>query len=157
MTHDHVTDRELLLLVLERQEIIMASTTALTAAVEGLTTVVAEVVQVVNSNDDQAAIDAATAAIETAITDLKGALPKPAAPVVSSVSPSSGSAGSSVALDGTGLTGATGVEFGSTAAESFTVDSDTQITAVVPAGEGAVEVVVTTPAGVSAGVSFSFA
>ena len=49
--------------------------------------------------------------------------------------------GNQVILTGTGFTGATQVYFGTTAATSFTVDSDTQITAVAPAGtEGTVEV-----------------
>jgi hypothetical protein len=159
MRHEHLSERELLLLIIEKQEDIMASTTALTTAVEELTTVVGEIVGVVNNNEDQAAIDAATSAIETAITDLKGALPKPAAsaPEVSSVTPTSGAAESSVEIAGTGLTGATGVEFGSNAASSYTVDSDTQITAIVPAGEGEVQVVVAGPGGSSTGVAFSYA
>ncbi len=134
----------------------MASTEALTKAVAELTTVVGEVVTVVNDNEDQAAIDAATAAIETAISDLKGALPKPAAPTISSLEPASGAAESSVVITGTGLTGASGLWFGANAA-TFTGDSDTQITATVPAGEGSVEVTVSTLAGTSAGVSFSYA
>ena len=53
-------------------------------------------------------------------------------------------------IAGSGFTGATAVSFGSTAATSFTVDSDTQITAVSPAGTaGAVDVTVTTPYGQS--------
>jgi len=76
----------------------------------------------------------------------------PSGPMVSSISPSSGpAAGStSVTITGTGFTGATGVSFGSTAASSFTVDSDTQITAISPAGSGTVDVTVTTPNGISA-------
>ena len=154
MTHDHLSDRELLLLVLEKQEIQMAQTEALTAAVSELTTVVGEVVAVVNGTDDQAAIDAATTAIETAITDLKGALPKPV-PVVSSLTPNTGGEGTSVVIDGSGLTGATSVDFGPTGS-TFTVDSDSQITATAPAGEGAVSVVVATPGGSSAPVEYTF-
>ena len=152
--HDH-TDRELLLLILQNQETQMAQTTALSAAVAGLTTVVGEVVTDLNSNDDQAAIDAATSAIETAITDLKGALPKPAAPVVDSLNPNSGPEGTSVAIVGTGFTGATTVTFGSTDS-TFTVDSDTQITATSPAGSGGVPVVVVGPGGSSTPVEYTY-
>jgi len=60
--------------------------------------------------------------------------PPPPAPVISSFSPSSGPQGSSVMVTGTGFTGASAVSFGSVAAMSFHVDSDTQITAVVPGG-----------------------
>ena len=74
------------------------------------------------------------------------------APAVSSVTPTSGPAagGTTTTITGSGFTGATAVSFGSTAATSFTVDSDTQITAVSPAGTaGAVDVTVTTPYGQS--------
>ncbi len=58
-----------------------------------------------------------------------------ATPTITSVSPTSGpdAGGTSVTITGTGLTGATDVSFGATAAASFTVDSDTQITATSPA------------------------
>lgn len=132
----------------------MAQTQALTEAVAALTTVVGQVVTEVNSTNDQAAIDAATTAIETAITDLKGALPKPV-PVVSSLSPNTGAEGTSIVVAGSGLAGATTVDFGATAA-AFTVDSDSQITATAPAGEGAVGVIVTGPGGSSTSVEYTF-
>jgi len=50
--------------------------------------------------------------------------------------------GTSVIITGACFTGATGVLFGTTAATSFTVDSDTQITAVSPAGTGVQDVTV---------------
>lgn len=50
--------------------------------------------------------------------------------------------GNTVVITGACFTGATGVFFGGTAATSFVVDSDTQITAVVPAGTGVVDVTV---------------
>ena len=61
-----------------------------------------------------------------------------AAPIVSSVSPSSGpqAGGTSVTVTGTALTGATAVKFGTTAATSFTVNSATSITATSPVGSG---------------------
>ncbi|WP_040871889.1 IPT/TIG domain-containing protein, partial [Nocardia exalbida] len=61
-----------------------------------------------------------------------------------------------VTLTGTGLTAATAVNFGATPAASFTVDSDTQITAVTPAGTGTVQVTVTTTGGTSNGVSYTY-
>lgn len=54
-------------------------------------------------------------------------------PVLTSVSPTTAAAGASVVLTGTGFTAATGVRFG-TANAVFTIDSDTKITATVPAG-----------------------
>lgn len=75
------------------------------------------------------------------------------APSVSSVSPNSGlsSGGTSVTITGSNLTGATDVQFGSTSATSFTVDSDSQISAVSPAStDDTVHVTVTTAFGTSA-------
>ena len=74
-----------------------------------------------------------------------------ATPSVTGVSPSTGPAagGDSVTISGSGFTGATAVNFGSAAA-SFTVLSDTQITATAPPGSGAVDITVTTPGGTSA-------
>jgi IPT/TIG domain-containing protein/BACON domain-containing protein len=69
-------------------------------------------------------------------------------PVVASISPTSGPAigGTTVTITGSGFTGATKVLFG-TATSTFTVNSDTQITAVSPGGSGTVDVTVTTPGG----------
>ena len=75
-----------------------------------------------------------------------------ALPAVSGISPTSGSAGggATVTITGSGFTGATGVFFGGTAASSFTVVSDTQITATSPArSAGVADVTVTTPGGTS--------
>ncbi len=53
------------------------------------------------------------------------------APVVAAVSPNAGptTGGTVVTITGTGLLNATSVAFGATAASSFTVNSDTSITA----------------------------
>ncbi len=71
---------------------------------------------------------------------------------VTGISPAQGPAtgGTTVTIAGTAFTGATAVHFGSTAAAAFVVDSDTQITAVSPAGTGVVDVTVTTSTGTSA-------
>ena len=76
------------------------------------------------------------------------------APIVTSVSPNTGSVlgGTTVTITGTGFTGASQVLFGTVPASSFTVNSDTKITAVspVPVGSGTVDVKVTSPGGTSA-------
>jgi hypothetical protein len=76
----------------------------------------------------------------------------PAFPTVMRVEPNHGPAtgGTTVTITGTNLTGATAVKFGSTNARSFTVDSETSITAVAPAATGTVDVTVTTPGATSA-------
>ena len=70
-------------------------------------------------------------------------------PTVTGVSPNNGpqTGGTAVVITGTLLSGASSVNFGSTNATSFTVDSATQITATSPAGTGTVDITVTTPAG----------
>jgi hypothetical protein len=76
-----------------------------------------------------------------------------AAPVISSLSSSSGATGggNSITITGTGFTDAYDVNFGDIPATSFTVNSSTSITATVPAAAaGSVYVVVTTPGGSSA-------
>jgi outer membrane protein assembly factor BamB len=79
-----------------------------------------------------------------------GGLPGAAGvPTVSSVTPNSGPAagGTSVTIAGSGFTGATAVAFGQTAAASYVLNSDSQITAVSPAEpDGTVDVTVTTTA-----------
>ena len=75
----------------------------------------------------------------------------PPVPAVTGISLSRGPAtgGTAVTITGTNLTGATAVDFGSTAA-TITSDTATQITAVSPAGTGVVDVTVTTAGGTSA-------
>ena len=73
-------------------------------------------------------------------------------PAVTGVSPAAGplAGGTSVTISGSDFTGASAVDFGATAATSFTVDSDTQITATAPAGSaGSDDITVTSSAGTS--------
>ena len=77
-------------------------------------------------------------------------------PVVSSVSAATATCvtpGQSVTVNGIGFTFATSVTFGSTAATSFTVNSDSKITAVAPAGSGTADITVTSADGTSATTS----
>jgi hypothetical protein len=69
-------------------------------------------------------------------------------PTVTAVSPSTAGTGVSITITGTCFVGATAVKFGSTAA-TFTVGSDTSITATVPSGSGTVDITVTGPGGTS--------
>jgi autotransporter-associated beta strand protein len=68
-------------------------------------------------------------------------------PTVTSFTPNGGWTGDSVVITGTHFTGATAVTFNSTAAPSFTVNSDTQITAVVPTGVSTGMIVIAVPGG----------
>ncbi len=76
-----------------------------------------------------------------------GPPPPPPAPTITSFAPGQGPVGTPVAITGTAFTGAFRVSFGSVQAASFTVDSDTQITAVVPPGAVNGKIKVTTPSG----------
>ena len=76
----------------------------------------------------------------------------PTAPTIKKLTPKKGPAvgGTSVTVEGTNFTGATAVKFGSIDAASFSVNSDTSITALSPEEpRGRVEVTVTTPNGTS--------
>jgi sugar lactone lactonase YvrE len=78
------------------------------------------------------------------------------APVVTSLSPTSGPAtgGTSVIITGTNLAGTIAVSFGGTPATVFSVKSSTEVTATAPAEPaGTVAVTVTTGGGVSAAVA----
>jgi len=68
---------------------------------------------------------------------------------LSTISPASAAPGGIVTITGTGFTGATAVTFSGHAASSYTVNSDTKITATVPSGftGGAGSVVVTADGG----------
>lgn len=72
------------------------------------------------------------------VTTAKGKLTSKTAfhvlPHISGFTPPSGSVGTSVTINGTGFTQTTAVHFGNTVPAKFTVDSDIEISASVPAG-----------------------
>lgn len=95
------------------------------------------------------------------LTDLVGdgvafALGDP--PRVFAVEPPTGTPGSSVVIRGEKFAGATGISFGTAAAPTFRVEADDRILVDAPRQGGAVEVIVTTPAGSSTigGPQFSY-
>lgn len=79
-------------------------------------------------------------------------------PTLTSISPATGpeAGGTEVTLTGTGFYSALGVDFGTTAAASYTIVSNTQIIAISPAGTGAVDVVVNGLAGDSVPQTFTY-
>jgi hypothetical protein len=88
-----------------------------------------------------------------------GGGPTTPAPTLSTMAPTSGptEGGTTVTLSGTDLNGATAVRFDGVAATSFSVTSPTQIQAVSPAhAAGAAPVTVSTPAGTSAPVTYTY-
>lgn len=82
---------------------------------------------------------------------------EPAQPEITGVSPDHGprSGGNTVVITGANFTGVTAVQFGPLEAESFTVDSDSEITAIAPPyagpgeGRGVVDISVFGPGGVN--------
>jgi IPT/TIG domain len=119
-------------------------------------------VTVVNDTTITADSPAGTGTVDVTVTTPGGTSPTspadeftfvaPPVPAVTGVSPTSGPAagGTLVTITGTGFTGATAVDFRTTAATSFTVVNDTTITADSPPGIGGVaDVTVTTPGGTS--------
>ncbi|WP_346288043.1 IPTL-CTERM sorting domain-containing protein [Zoogloea sp.] len=93
--------------------------------------------------------DSTVTPVASDVTTCFTTLPPPA---VTAVSPTAGptTGGTVVTISGSGFTGATAVNFGALGASSFTVDSDTQVTATSPAGTaGAVDITVVTVGGTS--------
>ncbi len=77
------------------------------------------------------------------------------APTITSFTPTANSSGAIVTITGTNFTGATSVTFGGTPAASFSVVSDTMITAVVALGSSG-DLSVTTPGGITNSSGFIF-
>ena len=75
------------------------------------------------------------------------------APVIASFSPPNGLVGATVTITGSYFTGASTVSFNGTEATNFTVDSATQITAVVPTGASIGPISVTTSGGTASSSS----
>jgi hypothetical protein len=71
----------------------------------------------------------------------------PAAPTISSFAPTSGPFGTNVSITGTHFTGASKVTFNGVMAPTFSVASDTLISATVPSGASTGRITVTTAAG----------
>ena len=80
-------------------------------------------------------------------------LTPPAPPMIDTFSPASGPVGTAVTIKGAGLGGATAVTFNAAPASSFTIDSDAQIRAIVPAGATSGQLSVTTSAGSATSVA----
>ena len=76
-------------------------------------------------------------------------------PKPSKVSPTSGTFGATVTIAGKGFLGATAVRFGGVSASSFTVNSDTSITATVPEGAATGSITVVNPAKSGSGGKFT--
>ena len=67
-------------------------------------------------------------------------------PIITSFTPTSGTVGTSITITGSGLTGATAVTINGNPVTSFTVNSDTSLTAIVPSGSTGL-IQITTPGG----------
>ncbi|MDH6127385.1 IPT/TIG domain-containing protein [Kitasatospora sp. GP82] len=115
-------------------------------------------VTAVNDNTVTAVVPAGTGTVPVVLTSVGGTASGlnfaylPGIPTVTSINPTSGAVGASATFTGTNYTNATGVDFGGVAATSFTVNNDTTLTAVAPAGTGTVNVHVTNSAGTSTDV-----
>ena len=90
-----------------------------------------------------------TVTVTTGSTTLTSPQTYKVKPKITSFTPSSGPPATLVTINGTGLIQTTAVKFGTMKATTFTVVSDSKVTAAVPSGlaAGAVTVSVTTPGG----------
>lgn len=90
-----------------------------------------------------------TVTVTTGSTILTSAQTFKVKPKIKSFTPTSGSPGTLVTINGSGLIQATAVTFGTVNATTFTVVSDSEVTADVPSGlpAGAVTIYITTPGG----------
>jgi len=100
----------------------------------------------------EAAQPATPVSAAVSLADSAAVAPNPGAPTVTSLSPSSVSAGggATVQITGTGFSSASAVYFGTNASSDFSVVSPDVITATAPTNAGSVNVAVVTPSGTSA-------
>ncbi len=100
----------------------------------------------------EAAQPATPVSAAVSLADSAAVAPNPGAPTVTSLSPSSVSAGggATVQITGTGFSSASAVYFGTNASSDFSVVSPDVITATAPTNSGSVNVAVVTPSGTSA-------
>jgi uncharacterized repeat protein (TIGR03803 family) len=70
-------------------------------------------------------------------------------PLVKSFNPTSGPVGTSVTITGSGLINTTKLTFGGVGATSFSITSNTQVTATVPTGAKSGKIGITTPGGIA--------
>ncbi len=103
------------------------------------------------TDTDNNAADFATGAVNPRNSGTGGS----SAPTLTGFSPTSGPIGTNVVITGSNFTGATAVAFNGTGA-TFTINSDTQITATVPTGATTGTISVTAPGGIAtSGSSFT--
>jgi uncharacterized repeat protein (TIGR03803 family) len=90
-----------------------------------------------------------TVTVATGATTLTSPQTYKVKPKITGFTPPSGPAATLVTINGTGLIQATTVKFGTVKATTFTVVSDSKVTAVVPSGlaAGGVKISITTPGG----------
>ncbi len=88
--------------------------------------------------------------VTTGATTLKSPQTFKVLPTITSFTPASGPVGTPITITGTGLIQTTLVKFGTVAATSVTVNSDTQVTADVPAGATTATIHITTKGGTAA-------
>lgn len=156
MNHE---ERQHLFALQERIDALVSALDDLTAAVSENTQVTAQLVAQGSGSNNDAAIEAAATQIgvnNAALAKLVTGTTTPPVegiPTVIGVTPTSGPAagGQTVTIVGSNFTGATGVNFGSIPAASFTITDDSHIVAVTDPSPvtGNVDVTVTNPSGTS--------
>jgi len=121
----------------------------LTSAITGLTANTSYTYKVIAIGDATSYSSSTESSPSNSFTTL------PPAPAISSFTPTNAAYGASVVITGTNFTSASAVSFGGTAASSYTVNNDTQITATVAAGATG-SVSVTTPSGTGTKTGFTW-
>jgi hypothetical protein len=116
---------------------------------------------VVSDTEIQAVVNGGSTGAITVVSPngtgtLSGFTYLPPAPRITSFTPATSAAGTSVVINGNYFTGASAVNFGGIAATSFTVNSATRITAVVAVGSASGAVTVTSPNGTGTLAGFTF-